>query len=85
MVSVCSDCVDYNFEDTKSDLKNKRVSYQLHHQQVFSNNEGYNKDQVCATSSEVDHVNLRISSKEEIDRVTLGMISHVYSNYNLRN
>ena len=41
MVSMCSDCVDSNLEETKSDLENKRVAYQLHHQQVFLDNEGY--------------------------------------------
>ena len=30
-------------------------------------------------------MNLRMPSKEEIDRITVEMISQVYSNYNLRN
>ena len=80
MVSMCSNSMDSDLEETKNDLEDKRVSYQLHHQQVFLDNEGH-EDQVCVTSSEVSHVNLRMPSKEEIDRITAEMISQVHSNY----
>lgn len=82
---MCSDCVDYNLEETESDLENKKIAYQLHHQQVFLDNEGYDEDQVCVRSSIIGHVSLRVPSKEEIDRVIVEMISQVHSNYNLRN
>ena len=36
MVSMCDNCMDSNLEETERDLANKRVSYQLHHQKVFS-------------------------------------------------
>ena len=36
MVSMCNDYVDSDLEETKSYLENKRVAYQIHHQQVFS-------------------------------------------------
>ena len=52
---------------------------------MFLDDEGHDEDQVCVTSSEVGHVSLRIPSKEEIDRITIEMISQVHSNYNLRN
>ena len=44
MVSMCSNSMDSNLEETKNDLEDKKVSYQLYHQQVFSDNEGYDED-----------------------------------------
>ena len=76
--------MDSNLEEIQNDLKDKRISYQLHHQQVFSNNEEH-EDHICVTSSKVGHVSLRMPSKEEIDRITTEMISQVHSDYNLRN
>ncbi len=40
MVSMCNDCVDSDLEEIESDLGSKKIAYQLHHQQVFSDNEG---------------------------------------------
>lgn len=77
--------MDYNLEETESDLENKRDAYQLYHQQVFSDDEDCDDDRVCVTSFEVGHVNLRIPSKEEIGRITGEMISQEHRNYNLRN
>ena len=51
---------------------------------MFLDDEGHDEDQVCITSSEVGHVNLRMPSKEEINRIIAEMISQVHSNYNLR-
>ena len=80
MVSMCSNFLDWDLEETKNDLEDKRVSYQLHHQQVFLDNERHDEDQVCVTYSKVGHVSLRMPSKEEIDRITIEMISQVHSN-----
>ena len=44
MVSMCNNSVDSDLEETKSDFEDKKITYQLHHQQVFSNNEGYDED-----------------------------------------
>ena len=84
MVSMCNDCVDSNLE-IESDLENRKVAYQIYHQHMFSDNEGYDEEKVSTTSFEVGHVNLRMPCKEEIDRITAEMISQVHSNYNLRN
>ena len=51
---------------------------------MFLDNEGH-EDQICVTSSEVGHVRLIISFKDEIDRIMAEMISQVHSDYNLRN
>ena len=52
---------------------------------MLSDDEGYDIDKVCVTSSDVGHTSLRMPSKEEIDRIIVEMISQVHSNYNLRN
>lgn len=44
MASMCNDCVDSDLEETESDLEDKKITYQLHHQKVFSDNEGYDGD-----------------------------------------
>lgn len=85
MVSMCDDCVDFDLEEFENDIANQRIVYQLHHQQVFSDNEGCDEDQICVTSSKADHVNLKMPSKKEIDKVTAEMISQVHSKYNFRN
>ena len=51
---------------------------------MFSDDEGHDEHQVCVTSSEVGHVNLRMPYKEEIDWIIVEMISQVHSNYNWR-
>ena len=83
MVNMCSNSMDSDLEETENDLEDKRISYQLHHQQVFLDDEEHDEDQVCVASSEIGHVNLRMPSKEEIDRITTEMISQVQSNYKI--
>ena len=48
----------------------KEFSYQLHHQQVFSDEKNYDKDKVCNVSSNIENINFRIPSKEGIDKIT---------------
>lgn len=85
MVSMYDDFIDSDFEQPEKEITSQRVSYHLHHQQVLSDDEGYDKDKVCVTSSDVGHVILRMLSEEEIDRITTEMICQVHNNYNLRN
>ena len=85
MVSMCDDLIDSNAEERENDITSQRIAYHLHHQQVLSHDEGYDADKVCVISSNVGHTSLRMPSKEDIDRITVEMISQVHSNYNLRN
>ena len=64
MVNICSNSMDSDLEEIENDLEDKRISYQLHHQQVFSDDEEHDEDQVCVASSKIGHVNLRMPSKE---------------------
>ena len=84
MVSMFDDYLDSDLEEHENDITIQRSTYQLHHQKVFLDDENYDKDKVCITSSTIDHINLRIPSKEEIDKITAQMISQVHSNYDLR-
>ena len=82
---MCDDFTDFDYEEPENDITSQRISYHLHHQQVLLDDESYDADKVCVTSSDVGHTSLRMPSKEEIDRITVEMISQVHSNYNLRN
>lgn len=85
MASMYDDFIDSGSDKPENDITSQRVAYHLHHQQVLSDNEGYDQDKVCVTSSDVGHISLRMPSKEEIDKIIAEMIFEVYSNYNLRN
>ena len=74
-----------DLEEYGNEIANQRDVYQLHHQKIFSDDENYDEDKVCVTFSVIDHVNLRMPSKEEIDRITIEMIYQVHINYSLRN
>lgn len=60
MVNLCDDGGESNLEEPENDIVDQRNIYQLHHQQVFLDDE----DTVCTTLSSVDHINLRKPSKE---------------------
>ena len=75
MVSIFDDCIDSNLEEHEDDVTSQRISYQLHHQQVFLDDKNYDKDMVCNVSSNIENINLRMLSKEEIDKITVEMIS----------
>lgn len=85
MVNLCHDGEESNLEEPKNDVRSQRSVYQSYHQQVLSDNEGYDEEKLCATSSSVDHINIRQPSREEIEKITIEMISQVHSNYNLKN
>ncbi len=85
MVNTSDDLIDSDSEEPENDVTSQRIAYQLHHQQIFLDDEKNDTDKVCNTFYDVDFTNLRIPSKEEIDRITAKMISQVHSNYNLRN
>ena len=85
MVSMFDDCIDFDLDEHDDDVTSQRIAYQIHHQQIFSEDENYDKDKVCNISSNVENINLRMPSKEDIDKITGEMISEVHSNYSLRN
>ena len=85
MASMCDDLTDSDAEEHENDITSQRITHHLYHQQVLSDDEGYDADKVCVTSSDVGHISLRMPSKEEIDRIIAEMISQVHSNYKLRN
>ena len=62
MVSMYDDFIDSDSEEPKNDVTSQRIVHQLYHQQVLSDDEGYDEDKVCVTSLVVDHINLIIPS-----------------------
>lgn len=72
----------------KSDLEDSEINirhmYQLNHQEVFSDDDDRNKDRMCNMISDIEKMNLRKPSNEEIDRITVEMVAHVHHSYSLR-
>ena len=74
-----------DFEETGLDVNKQRQVYEDYHQQVFSKNEDEVDRRACNMTSNVDHINLRKSSKKEINQIIVDMVAQVQSNYGLRN
>ena len=75
MVSMFDDCIDSDLDKPDNDVTSHKIAYQTHHQKVFLDDENYDKDKVCNVSSIIEHINLRMPSKEEIDKIIVEMIS----------
>ena len=76
-------CVDLKYFE--NDVVSQRNVYQLHHQQVFLDDEYQHEDNVCNMMLAIECMDLRKPSNEEIDKITAEMIAQVHSTYNLRN
>ena len=57
MINLCDSGEESDLEDSKIDVYSQRNMYQLHHQQVFSNDEDQNEDRICNMIS--DKVNFK--------------------------
>lgn len=85
MVDLFDDGEDSDLDEPENDIVDQRNIYQLHHQQVFSDDEDHDEKKVYTTLSNVSHINCRKASKEGIDIFIVEMIFQVHSNYNMRN
>ncbi|OYD05966.1 hypothetical protein CHM34_18850 [Paludifilum halophilum] len=64
MINLCYNGEEIDLEDSEIGVSSQINMYQLHHQQVLSDNKDQNKDTMYNMILDFEHVNLRKPSNE---------------------